>query len=324
MIVPRHWAEARLVERARGRQVTVRRFGWSDASEEDARRMAEGRAREALARILAGERLDRREPKVPYNGAEGVPIREEILAEHGDAVVTRNTYGAQCLNVPDVLFADVDFEEGLPDRIALGLALAAACAGVAAGLLGTPLLGAAAFVVVVVLGAPLVRALRAARVRAQGGPEGHALARARAFVAAHPAWHLRAYRTPAGLRLVADHATFDPRAPEVAAFFAAVGTDRQYVRMCARQRCFRARLTPKPWRIGIPGHLRPRPGVWPVRPERRAERAAWIAAYEEAARGHAACRHLCALGGGDPDPRVQRVVALHDELSRAHSGLPIA
>ena len=41
MIVPKFWAEGRIRERVQGRQVTVRRFGWSDASQADAQAMAE-------------------------------------------------------------------------------------------------------------------------------------------------------------------------------------------------------------------------------------------------------------------------------------------
>ncbi|NDF01697.1 MAG: hypothetical protein EB034_26050, partial [Verrucomicrobia bacterium] len=100
MNIPRFWAEARAQHRERGKQVTVRRFGWSATSESEAQANAQARADEALERLLAGEKLDRREPKVAYNGAEGVPIREEIIAEHGTDVITRNSYGALCLNTP--------------------------------------------------------------------------------------------------------------------------------------------------------------------------------------------------------------------------------
>ena len=44
-----------------------------------------------------------REPRMPYNGAAGVPIREEIVGRHGETVITRNSYGARCLNMPNVL-----------------------------------------------------------------------------------------------------------------------------------------------------------------------------------------------------------------------------
>jgi hypothetical protein len=66
---------------------------------------------------MAGRPLIPREPKVPYNGAVGVPIREEILARYGAAVITRNSHGARCLNTPDILFADVDATAGMPPWI---------------------------------------------------------------------------------------------------------------------------------------------------------------------------------------------------------------
>jgi len=105
VIVPDHWAEARKRHTANGRQITMRRFGWSMVSDEDAAAMAERRADEAIGRIVAGANIPRREPKVPYNGAQGVPIREEVLQRLGDDVVTRNAYGAYRLNMPCALFA---------------------------------------------------------------------------------------------------------------------------------------------------------------------------------------------------------------------------
>lgn len=129
MIVPQYWAEARQQHRAAGKQITVRRFGWSDASEAEAQVHAEQRAGEALSQILAGVTLARREWKRPYNGSEGVPIREEIVSRHGNAVVTRNGYGARCLNTPDVFFADIDFDE--PGAGRLGWAVFALLAAMA-------------------------------------------------------------------------------------------------------------------------------------------------------------------------------------------------
>jgi hypothetical protein len=282
MIVPSHWAEARKVHRMAGRQLTVRRFGWSDLSEVDALAMAERRADEAVQRILAGESLERRERKLAYNGAVGVPIREEVLARHGPEVITRNAYGAHCLNTPRALFADIDHS---PRALSIS-----------AWLLG---------------------AIRRV-VTAGQDPEQVARRRIDAFLNHHPDWSLRVYRTPAGLRVMVTHRPFDAASPEVAQFFSAIGADPLYVRMCLHQRCFRARLTAKPWRIGIADHMRPRPGVWPVGPERLPQRQQWVAAYERAAAGYAACRFVAALGSGVVHPDMAEVIALHDGLARAN------
>ncbi len=112
MIVPSFWAEGRVAERTGGKQVTVRRFGWSDESQAAAQAHADLRVREAFDRVQRGEQLPRFEYKRAYNGAEGVPIREEILERHGDVIITRNGYGARCLNTPNVLFADLDVKTG--------------------------------------------------------------------------------------------------------------------------------------------------------------------------------------------------------------------
>lgn len=325
MIVPQYWAEARVRRRGGGKQVTVRRFGWSDTSEADAQAQAEARAQDAMQRLVGGERLPRREPRVAYNGADGVPIREEVLARHGSTVITRNAYGARCLNTPDVLFADVD----MPHRPRAGLVVICAAVLLMASAASAwieaswPLL---LFTMLAAIGlaSPLARLLHRLRLAAVGGVEGLARARIERFAARHPGWHLRVYRTPAGFRVLALHALFNASDPEVEACFGALAVDPVYARMCRHQQCFRARLTAKPWRIGIAGHLRPRPGVWPVREERRAERDAWIADYERRASGHAACHFVTTLGNGQVHPKAREVQLLHDDACRAASSLPLA
>jgi hypothetical protein len=197
MIVPEFWAEASRHHRAPRRSVTIRRFGWSDATPDDAQAMAEIRADEALARHLAGEAVRLRDHKRAYNGAEGLPIREEVLERDGDAVITRNLYGARCLNVPDVLFADVDF--AATSSLAMtwvATLLALATAAVAGYFYGWK---TAVFAAALVWGC--ARAMRwvvdAARGPQREGAEPRARARIDGFVAAHPDWHLRLYRTPA-------------------------------------------------------------------------------------------------------------------------------
>jgi hypothetical protein len=319
MIVPDHWAEARRHHRAGKRRITVRRFGWSTASPADATAMAEQRAQEALDRLIAGENLPRREPKVPYNGAEGVPIREEVVVRHGDDVITRNAYGARCLNSPDALFADVDFQPSTGLRPLLGtlavLVLASTGIGVSAASWRLALILVAASVI---LCAPLAKILLKLATAAQGGAEALARRRLGRFLQRNPEWSVRVYRTPGGLRLLATHRPFDPGDPQVEAFFRAVATDPIYARMCRRQNCFRARLTAKPWRIGIASHLRPRPGIWPVAPSRMPLRTSWVAAYEARASQFASCRYVDTQGSGVVHHRIQSVVDLHDRESRCH------
>jgi hypothetical protein len=275
--------------------------------------------------VVRGERLDRREAKVPYNGAGGLPIREEIVAQHGDTIITRNSYGARCLNTPNVLFADIDFPEPFVAPLGCALVALAASGGVVIAWLGGSQGWALAFgglLCACVL--PIVAWIRWRLRRLEHSDESLALVAIVMFAEANPEWNLRVYRTPAGLRLLVTHRPFDPNEPAVQAFFADIGTDPMYVQMCQNQQCFRARLTAKPWRIGIDSHMKPRPGVWPVRPERLAERQAWIAAYEEKAAGYAACEFVEAIGSGIVHSAVAPIVKLHDDLSRATSGLPVA
>jgi hypothetical protein len=329
MIVPKFWAEGRAHQPRHGKegkQVTIRRFGWSDESETAAQAMADRRAREAFERAVRGEKFARREPKVSYNGAAGVPIREEIVATHGETVITRNLYGAQCLNTPNVLFADVDFD---PQRGSGWGCLVSILLFLGSVLIGKYVyhLGAAGFLIglpLAILGYWATYQLRLAAIKLRGGADKLARQRVQSFVTAHPGWQVRLYRTPAGIRALVTHRTFRPDEPEVTEFFNRLHADSLYVRMCRNQQCFRARLTPKPWRIGISGHLKPRPGVWPVKPERLPERRAWIADYEAKSRGFAACSFLETLGTGQADPAARAVQQLHDQLSRATSGLPIA
>ncbi len=325
MIIPQYWAEARAQRRSQGRQMTVRRFGWSDVSQAEAQAHAERRAQEALERRWDGERLLQHEPKVPYNGADGVPIREEIVARHDQVVITRNAYGARCLNTPNVLFADVDFAWRPSFRlIILTMVCLLALALLAGWQSESNLLIALLLLLAVFAASTLAGWFYRLLLWANGGVEALARKRVRRFLAAHPDWGVRLYRTPAGLRVLATHCTFAPDDPSVMRFFTALGADPCYVHMCLRQQCFRARVSAKPWRIGIARHLRPRPGVWPVAPERLEERCDWVARYEARASGFAACSFLETLGSGVVAPEVAEVQRLHDELSGAQSRLPLA
>jgi hypothetical protein len=325
VIVPAFWAQARRQRREQGRQVTVRRFGWSDVSEADAQAMADRRADEALLLAWVDKKVPRREHKVPYNGADGLPIREEIVARDGDVVVTRNSYGARCLNTPNVCFVDIDYDE---PRVSLPAAyfVVVLLAGLAAGWLQRSILVGVLVALAGLIAGSVVRGRIAGKRRGTVVQRCRpsAVDRVRVFMRDRPTWAVRLYDTPNGLRLLFTHDVFDPAGAEVRDLFDAVGADRAYVWMCMHQRCFRARLTAKPWRIGISDHLRPRPGVWPVSPERLPDRARWLAAYDTQALAWAACRFAEAMGSGAIHDKVASVLNLHDLESGALTQRPIA
>jgi hypothetical protein len=334
MLIPTYWAEARLQHRERKRTITLRRFGWSDIGDAEAQAHADARVREAMDRVLAGETLPRRERRVAYNGAEGVPIREEVVDRHGDSVITRNAYGALCLNTPNVLFADMDapqlhpklWQGCLPPLVVVGIIVLVCAAFVPMSLgMGTALWLIGALLSAMMFEKTIDRLWFAPRrARAMQAWEPQAKARVAAFLETRPDWSVRLYRTPAGLRLLAMHRTFDPHDSEVGVCFEALGADQLYARMCLNQNCFRARVSPKPWRMGLQRLRPPYSAAW--RPEHAAlpERRAWIERYDREAQSYSACRYLETLGDGATDADAESVRALHDLLCQAERDLPLA
>lgn len=99
-----------------------------------------------------------------------------------------------------------------------------------------------------------------------------------------------------------------------------VGADPAFVRLCRLQESFRARLTPKPWRCGHhpPFDRHPREG-------KAQERfAKWLGRYETACHSVATCRFVEAIGPGRIEAEVEAVLRVHDETTKAASGLPLA
>ncbi len=325
MIVPEYWSEAKQRITHEGKTLTIMRMGWSDESESDARANAEERLAEAIDKIRAGGEVRKVDHKVAYNGAEGLPIREEIIARHGDAVITRNGYGALCLNTPDVLFADVDVEARDASGITVFLFYAMLFIGIGIGWF----YGSWALFFLVGIGGALAAIpvgflLHWVWRRSRPDPFDIARDRILRFSASHPDWHLRVYRTPAGYRVLVMHQTFEPRSDEVQGFMKAIDTDWMYVRMCNNQNCFRARVSPKPWRIGIKARIGPRPGVWPLRPQHLPRRKAWVTGYDLASEKYSSCRFVEQLGDTRIDRKCESVRAVHDRYCKADSQLEIA
>lgn len=282
MNIPRHWASASAAARdPQGKPLSLRSWRWSEGSREEALRQARDAVERVAGKVTRGEPLDR------YGYADRA-LREEILEEIPDGrgtrvgVITRNAYGVEVLNTAGAMFIDIDF----PELSAL-------------------------------------ESLRAWWRRAQGGPteprEAAALAAVRQQVERNSGWGARVYRTRAGLRCLLTHATFDPAAASTAELMRALGADPLYVRLCVKQACFRARLTPKPWRCRA---SKP-PSRYPWEdPDAERRYREWQRRYEAAAEGYATCRLIETLGSGWSHPEVQRILPVHDERTRV--GRPLA
>lgn len=250
---------------------------WSDTDVNEAKQAAQIAA-DRLAALFEADNL----PDERY-GYGNRPMREPVIKELLNAAgglaaaVTRNSYGCHVLNASGALFVDID----LPEPKKSG--------GLFGSLFGKP--------------------------AEPEDPAKAALAKAKAWAQAHPGWNWRVYRTRGGLRLLATHALFDPADPLCERVFAAVDADPLYRKLCQTQECFRARLTPKPWRCKI-GHP---PSRWPFSEAGEEQAFAnWDAKYEAACRAKATCQ-LLDQGSGEVHQELREMVALHDQMTRAES-----
>lgn len=326
MLIPFFWAESRLQTKSRTKQVTVKRWGWSDISQIEAQEMADRRVQEGMNRILNGEDVRRRETIDAYGTEDGVPIREEVVSRHGIVAITRNSYGSLCLNTPNVFFADVDAQWKGALEISFRAYLFVLLVGITAGILQKSfLLGAG-----IVIGVLWLWSIANSWINKRRRPVGEAkvkqehLAAIRAFIAEHPEWHLRVYETPAGYRLLAMHQVFDPQGEISRDALKALNSDVRFARLCALQSCFRARVSPKYWRIGYEPKEQLPKSKWPFPPEHLPRRQAWLAGYEILAPRFASCRFIERLGSNVVHPDAEEVREIHDRLSQSNTSLPLA
>lgn len=152
-------------------------------------------------------------------------------------------------------------------------------------------------------------------------PEDAALAKLRGALQTYGRATFRVYRTASGFRVMAIDRDFDPASREVQELMQATGTDPSFSQLCLAQRSFRARLTPKPWRCGLPAP----PGEFPRTDSDLRERfALWLANYQKVTARRATCRYLETIGSGTARGDARIVQELHDTATRADAALPLA
>ena len=115
----------------------------------------------------------------------------------------------------------------------------------------------------------------------------------------------RLYKTSAGFRLAAEGRRLEPGGQRANALMRSFNADHLYANLCVSQKCYRARLTPKPSRIKM---------------KRYDGSPSWIEEYGSRRQGYAVCRFICEKGVRIDSPAI----ALHDEKTMCESGLPLA
>lgn len=270
---------------ARGSSGDFLCWRWSSQSLAEAQSLASQAAQQLADRFRAGDFPPKHGGYYPNR-----PFREQVLQEikndagEVSAVVTRNSYGCQVLNTAHVMFVDID----LPKPKTPGLFKR---------LFGKP------------DPTPPI------------DPQSAALTGIENWTRNNPEWGWRIYRTRAGLRLLATQGLVTADSDVADSVFEALGSDPLYRKLCKTQKCFRARLTPKPWRCGIYS----KPQRWPwleTKEEKRFHK--WEAQYQANAAKWATCELLRQIGNSYIHQEVQTIITLHDEATRVGSKLQVA
>jgi hypothetical protein len=291
MNIPRFWAKAEKSITIGSQDYHLVAWKGSDLSREDAQRLADATLAERIARKERGEKLGSY-PK------DGVPLREEVIQEIQDrgnariAVITRNAAGCLVLNTANVMFIDIDFDYAPYLRGSLSGCLTA---------LFTGFFG---------------RSSQDTRTL-----EERALDHIRTWHSNYSNWTIRIYRTKRGFRLLVTHNLFNPTAEAVQQVMRDLGADNRYRLLCAAQSCFRARLTPKPWRIGLK-----RPSVrypWET-PQQELVQRNWEETYHQTIGNYAVCTLVETLGTTQPHLEAKQIIEIHDSYVLSASNKPLA
>jgi hypothetical protein len=134
------------------------------------------------------------------------------------------------------------------------------------------------------------------------------VAAVQACVSAHPDCHAVIYETHSGLRVFLTHQAFRPDDAGADKWLETLGSDPLYRRLCRAQQCFRARLTPKPWRCKLAAP----PGRFPRDANSQLCFENWLQRYEAAAQNFSICHRLASVGNGRMTANARALLAVHD------------
>ena len=126
----------------------------------------------------------------------------------------------------------------------------------------------------------------------------------------------RLYETYQGARVIVLGKDFDARDRAAGDIMNDFNCDRLYMRLCQKQGCFRARLTPKPYRMKIRRYK-----VQFPREGEDTEFKQWLAEYERESRNFITCRFIEEVGARRS---ANDIIQLHDEITGANFRQPLA
>ena len=126
----------------------------------------------------------------------------------------------------------------------------------------------------------------------------------------------RLYETYQGARVIVTGGNFEARSRETQSLMKDFNVDPLYASICRKQGCFRARLTPKPWRMKMKAYK-----VRYPREDVDSQFNEWLRAYEQASRNFRVCKFIEQAGAGSG---MSEAVRLHDEMTGANLHLSLA
>ena len=260
-------------------------WGSSDTSIDDAQAQADGLAKTWAAEASAARDNGLREYEYERRSMPE-PIVQDIHDRAGNriAAVTINRYGARVRNTASLAFVDVDLQPTAPQPGFLGRLLSK---------------------------------------KSKAADDGqHAIERLRDWAGLSATRGARVYRTAAGLRYLLVSPAMQPTSDETRELMAQLGADPLFARLCHAQQSFRARLSPKPWRVGIGGTPKL---TFEKLSNASDEISAWLRVYEDASRNHAVCELIEEIGATrPPDEDTARLITIHDEMSGVGTKRPLA
>jgi hypothetical protein len=205
-------------------------------------------------------------------------IREEILqAIDENTAITRNRYGAQVLNTERLLILDIDKPKAI-----------------GGGLMGL------------------------FKRKDTRSPKEQIFETVRQLAATpkYKEYGFRIYETYQGARVIVVGRDFAARDRETMDIMSEFNCDPLYMAICQKQGCFRARLTPKPYRMNLRRYK-----VQFPREGDDTEFRGWLEDYERESRGFNVCRFVEQVGAKHSP---NEIVQIHDDITGVAFRQPLA